>query len=307
VNGQDGEVHVWYEAFPLGLDPLWNHISRTKIPKIIYHYTRPEGFAGIFKTKSLWASHTFHLNDRGESAYAQEVLDQAFEEFASGFLNQDSQGYELLQNAMRVYRVSIGGFRGDTYVASFSSHSDLLSQWERYASPHGYAIGIGVAESLVSETGPLLRLAPVEYRRDVQLRIFKEILAIAINALVRGGPEAGNPELLAKWASSYANVLQLVSRNFKDHAFKEESEWRIATTLRNVRAGDIEFRAGKFGVIPYTSIDFSDIADVVIKKIVISPSNYFAEAKSAVELVLLASGIDPHGVSIEASEIRLRV
>jgi hypothetical protein len=114
------------------------------------------------------------------------------------------------------------------------------------------------------------------------------------------------PEHLAKWATNYGRLLQVLSRNFKDEAFAEEAEWRISTTLRNPRATDLHFRAGHFGIIPYSKIDFSDIAQLIVKKIVVSPTNYFSEAKGAVELRLIASGIDPGGVDIQPSRIPLR-
>jgi hypothetical protein len=297
----------WYDATPAGMEPMREYIASIRIPVVIYHYTRPEGFAGIFQSKAFWASHSLHLNDRGESSYAERLIEQAFDEFPGEYMDHDSEGFGYLQIAMKAYAVSVGTFRNDNYVTAFSSNGDQLSQWERYASPHGYAVGLGVAEALAGEAGPRLGLMPVEYSRPVQLRLIKEVLKIAFDALLTGSGGSYSPELLATWATNYGNLIQVMSRNFKDKAFSEEAEWRISTTLRNPRTTELEFRAGHFGVIPYTTIDFSDVAQVIVKRIVISPTNYFSEAKSAVELQLIASGIEPGGVEITPSKISLRI
>ena len=296
----------WFDATPAGIEPMRTYIQSVRIPAVIYHYTRPQGFAGIFKSKAFWASHSLHLNDRGESSYAEGLISQAFDEFQGEFMDHDSQGFEYLRTAIKVYAISVNTFRNDNYVTAFSSNGDKLSQWERYASPHGYAIGLGVAEALTGEAGPRLRVMPVEYRRPVQLQLIKEVLKIAFDALLTGSGGLYTPESIGRWATNYGNLLQVMSRNFKDEAFAEEAEWRISTTLRNPRASELDFRAGTYGVIPYTTIDFSDIAQVIVKRIVIAPTNYFSEAKGAVELQLIEAGIDPSGVEISPSIIPLR-
>jgi hypothetical protein len=50
---------------------------------------------------------------------------------------------------------------------------------------------------------------------------------------------------------------------------------------------------------------FPDIAQIIVKRVVIAPTNYFSKAKGAVELQLIEAGIDPSGVEIRPSMIPL--
>lgn len=48
-----------------------------KIPNSIYHFTDYAGLAGILKTKTLWLSDIFSMNDTSEMSYGFELVDKA--------------------------------------------------------------------------------------------------------------------------------------------------------------------------------------------------------------------------------------
>jgi hypothetical protein len=72
---------TWTVASRDVLLPLVAYTDRRSVPKFIYHYTTPHGFLGILESKSIWATHIRHLNDRSETGYSGALLDKTLSEF----------------------------------------------------------------------------------------------------------------------------------------------------------------------------------------------------------------------------------
>ena len=297
---------TWNIAGRDALAPLVAHIKLTRIPKVLYHYTTAQGLLGIIESKSIWASHIRHLNDLSEIAYSNDLLNQAFNEFESELKESQRAGFKLLRQVLEMYAIKAGKIRGDTFITAFSEKEDHLSQWERYSGARGYAIGFDLPETMTSSGGPIFNFVPIEYRPHVQLQILKDVLKIGFDALLAVGDDHRTLENLSEWANSYANVLIVASHHFKNEAFSEEGEWRIATRTRSETFDDIKFRVGQYGIIPYIALDFASHAHLIVKKIFVAPTNYFDEAKNALELRLLASGLDPMEIEIVESLVPLR-
>src|SRR3954462_8138065 len=63
-----------------------------KIPDILYHYTNPAGVDGIFKSKSVWLSHSGFLNDSSEYEHTLKyVVDEIRRSLEKGALQFDSR------------------------------------------------------------------------------------------------------------------------------------------------------------------------------------------------------------------------
>ena len=99
--------------------------------KILYHYTSQSGLMGIARSKSIWASHLYYLNDTTEFVHAFDLMYQKVEALHDGVrgnaLNPKNYLYEKVKDDLRSYKLlpsQIGLF-----VCSFSEDGDLLSQW----------------------------------------------------------------------------------------------------------------------------------------------------------------------------------
>ena len=114
-------------------------------PLLLYHYTTLSGVCGIATKKRLWASSIRHLSDATEFTYAHDVLRQALEEAARGLTSDVVAAVEFLLRDLDVSKIqnalNFMGSLGATYVASFSSEPDKLSQWRAYCQGGGYALG----------------------------------------------------------------------------------------------------------------------------------------------------------------------
>ena len=111
---------------------------------IIYHYCSAESFYKIIRTKEIWLSNVRFMNDLREGKYVRDVIRKAAESGA--------ESVNFTKNHKRVY--------GQAYVACFSEHEDLFSQWERYANAcRGFAIGFFKVQletllDMLSPSGP---------------------------------------------------------------------------------------------------------------------------------------------------------
>lgn len=102
-------------------------------PRVLYHYCSVEAFIGIVDSGLIRLSNSYALNDYRENTWINPFIDQKIKELrgekTSGFLDKVIANYNL-NNII-------------PYVASFSSESDVLSQWRAYAEDgRGIALGI---------------------------------------------------------------------------------------------------------------------------------------------------------------------
>ena len=136
-----------------------------------------------------------------------------------------------------------------SFVTSFCTDGDLLSQWSGYAFARGFAVGLdsGVLASKAIAEGAAL--AEVTYDRTRQV----EQLANVATSILRD-----NPTFTAHQLSTTSDaVMMLIALSFKDVAFHEENEWRLGTvkalkTDRPSEWSSVKFRSSPLvGVVPY--------------------------------------------------------
>ena len=103
-----------------------------KVREVVYHYCGPDGLLGILRSRAIWATSMIHLNDTSERTFAAELIRSVALRLA-GKDSAESQPPEGLPALLLIERAE----SAISYVACFSEHDDLLSQWRAYAPPTG--------------------------------------------------------------------------------------------------------------------------------------------------------------------------
>src|SRR5260370_6861358 len=112
-------------------------------PRILYHYTAQDGLLGIIKSRCLWTTNIFYLNDSTEFNYALELARADLKERPSGQAarNEQKQFYEdalkTLDSLAPIVSEALS-----LHVGSFSPTPHPLTQCRAY--PHN-AIGFSLA------------------------------------------------------------------------------------------------------------------------------------------------------------------
>ena len=108
-------------------------LPEKNIPKILYHYTPPEGLLGIIKSKKIWASNIQYLNDKDEfkrtiRAQRKYVLDR-FKKLPE--IKKRDDFLELLHHTNILNEVEI-------YVISFTEESEKINGYSVAGRNVGY-------------------------------------------------------------------------------------------------------------------------------------------------------------------------
>ena len=193
--------------------------------------------------------------------------------------------------------------RVETYVASYSTKHDLLSQWRSYSGGTvGYCLGLatnGIAT--IDDTTPLLE--PVIYKDSLA----QQVIARMVNRVDKylqnnqfGEVEVGF--LLGIVGGTLANLACTI----KHPKFEEENEYRQfyqpgATSLQLEK----KFRNGRFGITPYVEVPFTEEGRLPLQSVTIGPCQ-----DAELEMYAAKMLLEKHSytnVEFLVSEIPLRV
>jgi hypothetical protein len=104
-------------------------------PNIIYHYTDVNGLIGLIDSGCIWATHVSRLNDASENMHGFNLVIEHVR------ANLPIASRPLIEKAL------LGLRSVDTYVACYSTKSDLLSQWRNYTGTKvGYSLGLETSQ-----------------------------------------------------------------------------------------------------------------------------------------------------------------
>jgi hypothetical protein len=255
--------------------------------ELIYHYCRPEPFVEIIRSRSLWLSASYALNDATERSWGYSIFAEA-----ANALEKET-GREFIEKIVAPVRA------GDSYsllmLGCFSLDPDVLSQWRAYAADgRGFAIGFSL--KLLQVPAKPLR---VLYDKAAQL----EELVGNLRHIYEVEKSAG-----FKYEDEFQSHLFHLGLDlcaYKNPAFREEKEIRLAHLCGmdreaqkiiplGARAQDgstlseplkTQFRVSNGVVIPYVVVDYSNQGKASpIKEIVLGPRNENAELNIAVFL-----------------------
>lgn len=225
--------------------------------KTIFHYTSPEAMISILRNESIRFTDCQFLNDRTEYNHILDPLKEAIAQVESTLYNKeitrlveqqlgknyqyekftykrDSEGKILLETTFSRY-----------YVFCASIAPDSLSMWNYYVksgSYQGYNIGISVnriIDSLPTQLVDSLMYGQVIHDNKQKISLLTEVLESADDALEAAKRELKDDEDYEFELESVQDevMFDLVRKLnyyrlfFKDGAFEDEKEFRIAILL----------------------------------------------------------------------------
>lgn len=281
------KMEQWWESLRAELAAI---ISDSP-PIVIYHYTDINGLLGMIETGKIWATHVSRLNDSSEYHHGIKVVADCVRNAIP------ASSKPLVEKILSEFR------RVETYVASYSTKHDLLSQWRSYSGGKvGYCLGLatkGIAT--LDNSTPLLE--PVIYKDGLAQQVISRMLSGVDEYLQNnqfGEVEVGF--LLGMVGSTLANLACTI----KHPKFEEENEYRQfyqpgATSLQLEK----KFRNGRFGLTPYVEVPFIEEGRLPLKFVTIGPCQDAELEKYAVK-TLLEKHSSYMNVEVLVSEIPLR-
>jgi hypothetical protein len=102
--------------------------------ELIYHYCPPSAFIEIVRSRSIWLSASYALNDISERSWGYTIFGKVVGKL------REKTGDEFIERLSQP--VSAGYFYSMQMIGCFSLDGDMLSQWRAYAGDgEGFAIG----------------------------------------------------------------------------------------------------------------------------------------------------------------------
>jgi hypothetical protein len=240
-------------------------------PTHLAHYTTADGLRGIIQNGNLWATSVYYLNDSSEIEYGCQLLCEILTR-AIAEESRDPVSKNIFEEARKAFEPSgeMERLIRRTYVACFCETDNLLSQWRTYGQSGGYAISFplrdlrgGITISDHYHTG----LHRVIYDRQAQTLLLQLVMDDVISVLndesVRQLWKSYGPAERRMFSLSFNSFLRTLALNeivrFKDPAFEEEREWRLAVRPMSVNLNDhelqyLKFRTARGMAVPYVEL-----------------------------------------------------
>jgi hypothetical protein len=259
---------------------ILDRLYKPTTDELIYHYCRPEPFVEIIRSRSIWLSGSYALNDATERSWGYSVFAEAAKAL------EKETGPDFIANIVAPVRA------GDSYsllmLGCFSLDPDVLSQWRAYADD-GRGFAVGFSPKLLQVPAKPLR---VLYDKDAQLQELIGNLRHIYEVEKSTGFKYGDQ------FQSHLFQMGLDLCAYKNPYFREEKEVRLAHACGidretekiiavGARAPDgsrlsepltTQFRVANGVIIPYIIVDYSNNGEIFpIKEIVLGPRNENAE------------------------------
>jgi len=284
-----------------------NKNYKSKLPKILYHYTDLDGLKGIIDKKCLWATDIYYLNDFSEMSYAFDFISERIDTFLKTIPdeNRHNKGmrtyfddeiiteFEFFEELTKL----INGIKKSqqeytSFICSFSKDSDKLSQWRGYCPKEGgYCVAfdtkklINLGERQSFEICECLYIPEKDQGKTVN-KIIETIQELFSNS----SKEYGDKDILFGALVKF----YFVAPRLKDPAFKEETEWRFfmnSTKSLSFNTDNVTYRKGSKMLIPYTNFQLSEeTKNLPIKGIIVGPMSNQELAKRSLDNYLSDKG-----------------
>lgn len=258
--------------------------------RTLYHYTGVGSLTGIAKTKSIWASNVYYMNDSAEITHACDVLEDVLLP-RMAFGDPNSTEVEFLKQ----FKSWVSACRTTTFnifVFSLSEVASLLSQWRSY-TPHGKGVSIGFHPDALNDLAQSsqLRIAKCLYEREDQEKAIKSLIDKLLITFRQELPTIDTTKeplsqcyhpFLEKFRNDVLQVLSII----KNEAFKEEREWRlISPYYPKYTLPVIKFREGASMLVPYIELKFGE-SRPIFEKVILGPSPHQNLSMSALSMFL---------------------
>jgi len=272
----------------------------------LYHYTDQNGFLGIFGNKELWATRIQYLNDAKEFILTKELAERALKAMLR------DHKYESSRFRIERFISNLDNYTSQNLcVSSLSEERDALSQWRGYSNSHGgYSIGFKKDDLISLIEGQGLRIEKCIYDEVEQVDVISNVIRESLEKF-KDCPEPylDEVEITSESTSHFLKKLTYVSTYIKDVGFSEEKEWRI---IGLVQFKDLDFRAGRSSLIPFTKINLESRFTDLISEIVVGHTPNMKLAVEATDCFLIKnyrrmnSSSYEHDFTIEESQIPYR-
>jgi hypothetical protein len=287
----------------------------------LFHYTSLSGFRGIIESNSFWVSKSNFLNDAEELYYINKIIGTSIEKLFKSIeetYNPETVNSELAQLFERKLRESQEKFNNDinlddfeVYVLSLTGNEDSLALWYNYSTGDGYNLGFDTKEllNLLGEFSDddnnefFVAYGKVIYNKEDQEQILHDALFNSFKNVYQFKDEYKLDEFENELPRLFFSIITACSIFFKQEAFRQEEEYRVAFT-RRTKETEVNFREKNGILIPYISVHFED--KLPIKKVTIGPKNNISVAKNGIEYFLRNRGYDLQDITVDKSEVTLR-
>lgn len=216
--------------------------SKLRDDKKLYHYTSEETLYAMLESNNIRATEFNYLNDAEEVVYGGKLLHEHIASHPSS-INQQFISQLLLHysNNLICHHQEFRRLM-PTFVASFSSTPDSLSQWRAYGdSAKGVQIEFDFSNCVVAaQSGNSIQtfdILPVVYEKDLQNHLVEKAINYCNETL---SPLVTELSKLIEVEPNIAGVLQgLISHAFepiellfKHPSFYEEHEYRAVAVCQ---------------------------------------------------------------------------
>jgi hypothetical protein len=263
------------------------------IPDTLYHYTSINGLEGILKGKQFWVSQFDFLNDRTELYYTYDLCKNIIFEMA----NKDLKANALILKFLNPYLFEMDE---QLYILSLTTNRDSNLLWSNYSNNDGYNIAIDyqrcVEEFKRSEEGKkyIITCNKVVYDKSYQEKLLRRLIG-GIFKLVEYYKITDEtkeiPQGFKACISTISSSITLLASFFKDTAFSQEEEVRVAFFMDPDHPAEKDFKISNGSFIPFIKMPFST-SGKIIKGVTIGPKNKMDIAEKGMELFLKANGYD---------------
>jgi hypothetical protein len=250
--------------------------------EVIYHYCPPSAFVEIIRTRKIWHSAYYSLNDLSERRWAYSVFDKALAQIQADVEKTFTDTIrDFVNMALRSSLIMI---------SSYSLDPDVLSQWRAYAEDgKGFAIGF-IARRMEMPAKSIRVLYDEEaqntellgnlrhiygYERSIgfkyDMQFQTHVFNVGLDLCAYKHPSfSAEKEIRRAHVSGLApdgNSIKIIPLGALDQDGKRLSE-----------PVDVQFRTKNSVLVPYVTLDYTNRGkESPIKEIVLGPRNDNAE------------------------------
>ncbi|WP_165448589.1 DUF2971 domain-containing protein [Rhizobium leguminosarum] len=284
------------------------------------HYTSADTAMKIIQNEEVWMRKSTCMNDFNEIEHGFNCLNRAYKEHKARFENIFEPMFPGFCKRMEEhFNGWLPSIRNSTYISCISEHDSSedingrLSMWRAYGNPRGVAIVVKGAPFIRPSDALQAYTSPVAYLSEMQFSIeFQRLL---------DGFEKGKAIISQlteeQLLGNMFEVFRMATLCTKHPGFAEEREWRIIYSPSLHESARIKADIFTFdGVpqrifkIPLKNVEEEGLYGIqvheLIDRIIIGPTEFAAEIREALGIVLEKKGVDQALGMIWISDIPLR-
>jgi hypothetical protein len=261
----------------------------------LHHYTGISSLDGIARSRTLWASSAYYLNDSSEVAEAVRLTATVAAQLEADAGDDAKLLLQHLQEWLKTLRRPQG-----LYVFSLSSSENDLSQWRAY-TPYGKGVCLSFTPGQVNKIADtnIFRIIRCIYDMKEKREIASRVVHKTIETWwATSGDSIGQAHPSQKYfplfESMKANYLTAFS-SFKDQRFSSENEWRLVSPhTPSLVADAIDYRVGASMLVPYMKLRLAE-SGPMFDRIWIGPTEHNNLSMHAMSAFMSKYGLVKNG------------